>query len=192
MGTGAPDPGANGESTVLSATAGVKAIIERGPGGGAMVYVALSNVAHLDCDGPFGKINGGLGDGAAQTKDDIACGMQGPLEDGWLAVAVRLHNVGESPIEGSLELVSELPWSSDRARNVTRAPFAVQGKSSVALELPTRGFNGAPPSLSLRALASDGTTLGEVDVLDPHPHGPHHPGHAATLRAGRTTQRPAH
>ena len=88
MGSGNPDPGANGESTTLSTNTGVKAIIEKGPGGGSMVYVALSATSHLDCGGVFNKINGGLGDAVAQSHDDIACGMQGSLADGWMGVAV--------------------------------------------------------------------------------------------------------
>ena len=110
MGTGGTDPGANGESTSASTTAGVKAIIEKGPGGGSMVYVALSAVDHADCDGPFGKINGGLGDAVAQNHDDIACGMQGPLTDGWLAVAVGYTDGDAEALVGDIK-----SWAGSRA-----------------------------------------------------------------------------
>ena len=52
MGTGRTDPGAGGEA--MRAAAGVpKAIVETGPGGGAMIYVPIGAVDHADCAGVF-------------------------------------------------------------------------------------------------------------------------------------------
>jgi GH15 family glucan-1,4-alpha-glucosidase len=85
MGSGRPDPDANGESTT-SPSAGV--VVETGPGGGAMVYVALTPNDHADCQGPFGKIAGGLGDTAACNGNDIAVGFQGKLQNEWYGVAI--------------------------------------------------------------------------------------------------------
>src|SRR5262245_39245314 len=50
MGSGEGDTiGANGES--VAPVAGTEALSETGPGGGAMVYVPLSGIAHADCQG---------------------------------------------------------------------------------------------------------------------------------------------
>jgi hypothetical protein len=56
MGNGRLDPDASGES--VRAAAGVpNAVVETGPGGGAMVYVPLGGADHADCAGVFDKGN---------------------------------------------------------------------------------------------------------------------------------------
>jgi hypothetical protein len=79
--------GTDNESTKAGASPGV--VIETGPGGGAMVYVGLTPIDAADCNGPFGKIGGGLGNApACGPGNDIAVGMQGKLQSEWFAVAV--------------------------------------------------------------------------------------------------------
>jgi GH15 family glucan-1,4-alpha-glucosidase len=80
------EPDANGESTIASSVPG--AVIEKGPGGGAMVYIGLSGVDAIDCQGPYGKIQGGLTQNPACSGNDVSIGIQGKLADGWMAVAV--------------------------------------------------------------------------------------------------------
>jgi MYXO-CTERM domain-containing protein len=82
-------PAANGESLRAS---GTDAIVETGPGGGAMVYVALTGTDHRDCATPFAKVTGGqdLGDQPACAGDDQVTAFQKKLgADGWLGVAVQ-------------------------------------------------------------------------------------------------------
>jgi len=77
MGSGRPDPDASGES--MRAVAGVpKSIVERGPGGGAMIYVPIGGVDHADCQGVFDKGKGGqdLADKADCTGNDLTAGFQ--------------------------------------------------------------------------------------------------------------------
>ncbi len=89
---GAPgdlNPGANSESLRAS---GADAIVETGPGGGAMVYVALGGADHRDCATPYAKVSGGqdLGDQPACTGDDSVTAFQKKLgADGWLGVAMQ-------------------------------------------------------------------------------------------------------
>lgn len=89
MGLGRTDPDANGES--MRAVAGVpKAIVERGPGGGAMVYVPIGAIDHADCQGVFDKGKGGqeLGDKADCAGTDITAGFEKKLgPDGWMGFA---------------------------------------------------------------------------------------------------------
>ena len=71
MGGGLADsPDSNGEAT--RAVPGVDAVVETGPGGGAMVYVALSTLDHEDCAGVFGKVRAGqdLASSAACSGND--------------------------------------------------------------------------------------------------------------------------
>src|SRR5207237_190163 len=86
MGAGRPDPDANGEVTSASSVAG--AVLEKGPGGGVMVYVPLTASDHADCQGPFAKLGNGLGDAPACSGNDVAVGLQGKIVNEWYAVAV--------------------------------------------------------------------------------------------------------
>ena len=89
MGNGRPDPDANAE--VMHAPGGVaKAIVESGPGGGAMVYVPIGAVDHADCQGVFdkGKAGQDLADKGDCSGNDIKAGFQKKLgADGWLGFA---------------------------------------------------------------------------------------------------------
>ncbi len=89
---GAPgdtQPDANGEAMRAS---GNDAVIETGPGGGAMVYVALTGADNVDCNGPYNKVKGGqdLGNQAACSGNDQAVAFQKKLgQDGWFGVAMQ-------------------------------------------------------------------------------------------------------
>ena len=89
MGNGRPDPDANGES--MRAVASVpKAIVETGPGGGAMVYVPIGTIEHADCQGVFDKGKSGqdLADKVDCSGSDITGGFQHKLgADGWMGFA---------------------------------------------------------------------------------------------------------
>lgn len=89
MGGGRTEPDANGEA--MRAVAGVpNAIVETGPGGGAMVYVPVGGVTHADCLGVFDKGKNGqdFADKADCTGNDITAGFQKKLgADGWMGFA---------------------------------------------------------------------------------------------------------
>ena len=91
-------PDSNGES--VTAIAAQQAITETGPGGGAMVYVPLSSVDHTDCQGVYGKVQGGMDLGAmtACSGNDISPGFQKKLgADGWMAVGIGfVENAGDA------------------------------------------------------------------------------------------------
>ncbi|HEY6560325.1 MAG TPA: hypothetical protein VI072_23740 [Polyangiaceae bacterium] len=93
-------------------------------------------------------------------------GANTPASEGWLSCAVRVHNLGDAPIAGNLELTSELSWSKEHGKNITRAPFNVPGRASVLLELPTHGFSEAAPTIKVRALAADDTELATLELPD--------------------------
>jgi GH15 family glucan-1,4-alpha-glucosidase len=111
----APDPtqpGANGEA--LRFVAGANAIVETGPGGGAMVYVALSGLDKKDCNNVFGAVKAGqdLGDNAACTGNDVVPGMQKKLgADGWWAVAMQFV---ENPQDADAAANSLKTWANNR------------------------------------------------------------------------------
>jgi hypothetical protein len=88
--SGTPDaPGADGESIRLSS--GTQAVVETGPGGGAMIYVPLSGVDHQDCTNVYSAVQGGsdLGNNTTCAGTDVVPGFQKKLgADGMLAVAV--------------------------------------------------------------------------------------------------------
>lgn len=116
MGGGAPDPNADGEA--LEALSGQGAVIERGPGGGAMVYVALSNLAHADCgtpgSGPFTRVKGGqdLGDNVACNGNDVVVGLQSALgADGWMAVAMQFVENADDAADVATDLKN---WGAGR------------------------------------------------------------------------------
>lgn len=90
MGSGTDSPGANGEN--LRAI-GDFAVAELGPGGGAMVYVGLSDGAKFDCAsgaGAAAKLGQELSGKRDCAGDDTVVVAQGKLApDGWLAVGVQ-------------------------------------------------------------------------------------------------------
>jgi hypothetical protein len=99
-------------------------------------------------------------------------GPSTPVVDGWFSCMVHVTNNGDSALRGSVELINERSWSRDTRRNVTQAPFAVPPQGRVTIELPTRGFQGVPPSLVVRALDDEGRVLKQQDLPDLHPHEP--------------------
>src|SRR5688572_27157917 len=74
-------PGAENENVRFLATQ--KAVIETGPGGGAMVYVAIGGADGIDCQDPYnrGKSGQDFGQqtGCSRTGGDIAVGLQKKL-----------------------------------------------------------------------------------------------------------------
>ncbi|MFO0674906.1 MAG: hypothetical protein U0169_00080 [Polyangiaceae bacterium] len=89
MGNGSPEPDANGES--LRQHGATKAVIETGPGGGAMIYVPFTGLDHTDCTGAFDAVQAGrnLGDDAACSGNDVVPAFQAKLVDGWMAMGVQ-------------------------------------------------------------------------------------------------------
>ncbi len=85
-----PDqPDANGES--LRYVTASQAVVETGPGGGAMVYVPLGGVDHADCAGVFDKVKNSsdLADNTSCAGNDIVPAFQRKLgADGMMAVAM--------------------------------------------------------------------------------------------------------
>jgi len=97
MGSGQPNPNADGES--LSALGEADAVQETGPGGGAMVYVSLTGLDHADCSGAYSKVQGGqdLGDNKNCSGSDQTIALQRKLDDGWWAVGVQfVENAGDA------------------------------------------------------------------------------------------------
>jgi GH15 family glucan-1,4-alpha-glucosidase len=120
MGNGRTDPDATGES--MRGVAGVpKAIVERGPGGGAMVYVPLAGVDHASCDGVYdkGKAGQDLTDNAACNGNDLAAGMQKKLgADGWMGFAASYV---ENEADADAAAAAIAAWAG------ARAPDAILG-----------------------------------------------------------------
>ncbi len=104
MGDGNPDPAANGESLrAVMAGGQIQAVIENGPGGGAMIYVPLTPLAHADCDGVYTKVKSGgaLGDNTGCRGNDIVPAFQASLVDGWMGVAL-LYSADAAQAEAML------------------------------------------------------------------------------------------
>jgi hypothetical protein len=111
---GAPgntEPDSNGESITAS---GTDAIVETGPGGGAMVYVAINGKTHIDCAGPYGKVKAGqdLGDQATCNGNDQVVAFQNKLgADGWWAVAMQYV---DNPADAGAAAQSLRDWAKAR------------------------------------------------------------------------------
>jgi GH15 family glucan-1,4-alpha-glucosidase len=114
MGAGNADtPDANNET--LRGLTDPKAVIETGPGGGALVYVALSGVDHIDCVDAFNKGSQGqdLGDNSACAGNDQVPAFQKKLgADGSFAVAVQYV---EDPTQADAVARALRDWGSGRA-----------------------------------------------------------------------------
>jgi GH15 family glucan-1,4-alpha-glucosidase len=111
MGTATtPDsPGADGEAVHASSGA----VVETGPGGGAMVYVPLSSVDHQDCSGVFNKVSGDLSDNTTCSGTDVVPGFQKKLgSDGMMAVAVVYV---DDPSQADQAVQSMKSWANGRA-----------------------------------------------------------------------------
>lgn len=121
-----PDsPDADGER--LSAP-DAQTLIEKGPGGGAMVYVALSPQPRADCDGVYNKVKAGnsLGSNTSCSGFDVVPAIQNTLAaDGWMAVAV-----------GFTENDADAPALAQRIRAFAagRAPDKLLGDIKAELE----------------------------------------------------------
>ena len=113
MGNGRPDPDANGES--MRAVAGVpKAIVERGPGGGAMVYVPIGAIDHADCASIFNKGKAGqdFADKADCAGNDLTAGFQKKLgADGWMGFASAYVD-NEADADGTAAAIVQ--WAGTR------------------------------------------------------------------------------
>jgi GH15 family glucan-1,4-alpha-glucosidase len=110
--TGTPDaPGADGES--ISAVNG--AVVETGPGGGAMIYVPLNGADHQDCSGAYAKVTGGmnLGDNTSCSGSDVVPAFQKTLgSDGMMAVAVAYV---DNPSDAGTTITNLKNWANNRA-----------------------------------------------------------------------------
>ena len=111
LGDGSPDsPSANGESLRASGDA----LVETGPGGGAMIYVPLTALSHADCVGVFNKVKGGqaLGDNKGCRGDDIVPAFQAtPGAGGWIGVAVLFV---EDAAQADAQLAAFKAWVNSR------------------------------------------------------------------------------
>ncbi len=113
LGGGAPDkPDASGEA---SRAAGTDGVIEVGPGGGAMVYVALSGADHIDCNAIYAKGKAGtdFGNAPACNGNDVVPGFQKKLgADGWMAIAMQYV---ENPADADAAAASLRAWGKQRS-----------------------------------------------------------------------------
>ncbi len=131
---GAPgdtQPGSNGEAMRAS---GTDAAVETGPGGGAMVYVALTGADHFDCNGPFNKVNTDFGNATSCSGNDQVMGVQKKLDgNGWLAVAMQFV---EDPSQADAAAASLRAWAKGRAAdailNDSKAEFEAWRKPPAA------------------------------------------------------------
>ncbi|HEV8247710.1 MAG TPA: hypothetical protein VGP93_18170 [Polyangiaceae bacterium] len=114
-------------------------------------------------------------------------GPSSPVGEGWVTVQVRLENESAASAGGFVELRSEPGFSGD-SEHLTRVPFALGPRAKVSLELPTHGFSGRPPELSVRLLDAEGhklseTPIGEFRQVDPLLYDLNNPSRlAATVR----------
>lgn len=106
-------------------------------------------------------------DGTLHLSAVAVLGQDVPSGSGWFSCAVRLENRADTQLEGTVELTSEIPWTSGSAIVLTRAPFSLAGKGKVALELPTHGFDSSSPSLSVVARGEAGQELAKIELPEP-------------------------
>jgi hypothetical protein len=91
-------------------------------------------------------------------------GPSSPSVDGWGQLYLRLENSGDQPLSGFLELHSE-PTSRGalrslpKARALSRAPFAIAGKSRVSLLLPSHGLVARMGEAKVLAVDANGNEL---------------------------------
>ena len=108
-----PDaPDSNGESS--RAAAGVDAIVETGPGGGAMVYVPLNGIDHSDCTGAYSKVQSGqdLANGMTCSQDDVVPAFEKTLgTDGWMGVAAQYV---DDPATADATAQALVAWAANR------------------------------------------------------------------------------
>jgi hypothetical protein len=91
-------------------------------------------------------------------------GAASPVGEGWVTVQVRLENAGAKPESGHVELISEPGYGSESEQHLTRVAFALPARGRVTVELPTHGFAGRPPELSVRVLDAEGKKISEAPI----------------------------
>jgi hypothetical protein len=91
-------------------------------------------------------------------------GPSSPSVDGWGQLYLRLENSGDQPLSGFLELHAE-PTSRGalrslpKARALSRAPFAIAGKSRVSLLLPSHSLVARIGEAKVLAVDANGNEL---------------------------------
>lgn len=114
LGGGGIDPDANGES-MRGVGAVPKAIVETGPGGGAMIYIPIGGAEHADCQGVFdkGKAGTDLADKNDCSGNDIVAGFQKKLgADGWMGFAAAFV---ENAADADATAAAVNTWIAGRA-----------------------------------------------------------------------------
>lgn len=97
-------------------------------------------------------------------------GSGAPTVDGWFSVTARLINNTTTTLKGYVELRSEVHYEDEPV--TTRANFSLPPQGEVVLQLPTHGYAGMVPELSLHAYDEAGTQLDKIQLKDPLPHDP--------------------
>lgn len=112
LGAGESEPGAAGES--IQAVGSDGAVMETGPGGGAMIYLGLTGTDHADCSNAYGKVQAGqdLGDNTSCAGDDQTLGLQKNLTDGWWAVGIQFIEDATKAAETATALKA---WANGRS-----------------------------------------------------------------------------
>lgn len=105
------------ENETVRYVAAQKAIVETGPGGGAMVYVPIGNPDGIDCESPYnrGKAGQAFGPqtGCGRTANDIAVGFQKNLgADGWMGIVIGFVENGADADTLANEITT---WVAGRA-----------------------------------------------------------------------------
>ncbi|HWE26912.1 MAG TPA: hypothetical protein VHB97_02870, partial [Polyangia bacterium] len=111
---GGETPGSDGES--IRYVAASNAVVETGPGGGFMVYVPLSKVAHMDCSGVYDKVLAGsdLADNTSCSGSDVVPAFQGAIDsDGWMGAAVQFVD-STNPADADAAAASLAAWANAR------------------------------------------------------------------------------
>ncbi len=111
-----PDaPDSNNESSRPVSGSGINGIVETGPGGGAMVYVALNGLDHSDCSGAYAKVQAGqnLGSGETCSQSDVVPAFEKTLgSDGWMAVAMQYV---DDPTTADAAAKALVAWANNRS-----------------------------------------------------------------------------
>ncbi|HEY8944592.1 MAG TPA: hypothetical protein VIM73_10040, partial [Polyangiaceae bacterium] len=96
-------------------------------------------------------------------------GSTTPERGGWRSVLVRVHNPGGSPVTGTIEVDTRVPWVQSSKSLSTKLPFSLAPGASSRLEAPTRSFGDAESAIRVRARDSEGKLLAETGLTKQHP-----------------------
>lgn len=96
-------------------------------------------------------------------------GGRTPESGGWMSVLVRLENPGPTPVRGTVEVQTRVPWFRSTEALSTRLPFSLAPGASSRLEAPTRGFGGGEAAIRVRALDDDDRVLAQVGLSPERP-----------------------